>query len=93
MIVVRVELWSKRTGEKTELARMEICNDGTSAGAFRHYVGRVFRGRSKAALDRGVVQTPGHVRDWPAERLHVWNLVATMLTRMGYGRNGPGENA
>jgi hypothetical protein len=91
MIVVRVELWSAVTGIKTELARMEICNDsGTSAR--RNYITRVLRGRSTEALDQRRVQREGRaeregaVEDWPSEQVHIWNLVAAALAGMGYGR-------
>lgn len=86
MIVVSVTLWSARTGEKTELARLQIANDGTSAGARRSYVGKAFVGRDSAALDKGLVSRHGQVRDFPSQRLHVWNLVAAMLRAMGYSQ-------
>ena len=88
MIVVRIELWSARTGEKTELARMEICNDGTSAGALRNYIARTLRGRGAAQLNRRAAQRETQIACWPAERLHIWNLVAAALSRMGYGSQG-----
>lgn len=88
MIVVRVELHSAVTGEVTELARALICNDGTGTMDLRHYQVHALRGRSRAALDRNVVQRTGRVRDWPSQRLHVWNLVAAALAAMGYGREG-----
>lgn len=84
MIVVRVELWSAITGEKTELARMHVCNVGgdTRRG---NYSGETFRGRSKEALDRRTVSKLGSVTNWPRLDQHVWNLVAAMLDNMGYG--------
>jgi hypothetical protein len=85
MIVVSVELWSARTGERTELARMEICNDETGTAARRNYIARVLLGRSTTQLDRRVVQRHGALKDWPSEQLHIWNLVAALLTSMGYG--------
>jgi hypothetical protein len=84
MIVVRVELWSAITGVKTELARLHICNDGSSAGRRRNYVGESFRGRDKAALDQRIVSHRGAVREWPSPDRHVWRLVAAMLSAMGY---------
>jgi hypothetical protein len=89
MIVVRVELWSAVNGSRRELARMRIANDGETTlrdlklGTYR---GETLRGRSSAALDAGAVQRKGKVQDWPREALHVWNLVAAMLSAMGYGR-------
>lgn len=85
MIVIRVELWSARTGEKTELARMEICNDGTGSRARRNYVGATLRGRSTAQLNARMPQRSARLIDWPSDTVHVWNLVAAMLGRMGYG--------
>lgn len=86
MIVVRVELWSAITGKKTELARMHICNDGTSAGRLRSYDGESFIGRSAADLERRRVSKRGQVKNWPASDYHVWNLVARMLAAMGYDK-------
>jgi hypothetical protein len=85
MIIVRVELWSAVTGEKTELARMEICNDGTSAGRLRNYIVRTLRGRSTEALNQRTTQRDGRVDRHDAPGLHVWNLVAKALGAMGYG--------
>lgn len=86
MIVVRVELHSAITGQATELARAHIINDGTGTMDLRHYVVQALRGRSREALDRNQAQRSGRVRDWPSQRLHVWNLVAEALKGMGYGR-------
>lgn len=85
MIVVRVELWSARTGEKTELARMEIANDDTGTFARRNYTARTLRGRSAATLNQRVTQREGMLKDWPAQQVHIWNLVAAILARLGYG--------
>jgi hypothetical protein len=94
MIVVRVELWSAITGDKTELARMVIDNVGgdQKTGDYRC---RTLRGRSADALDkalrklaRGGAQREGMVWGHPRLREHVWNLVAKALAGMGYGLNG-----
>lgn len=85
MIVVRVELWSAVTGQVTELARMRIANE-SGGGRLRDYSGVIFKGRSREALERGHTHRCGRVEAWPAEELHVWNLVAEMLAGMGYGR-------
>jgi hypothetical protein len=47
---------------------------------------RALRGRGAAQLDHGHVQRRGVVTDWPAEELHVWNLVQEALSRLNYGR-------
>jgi len=94
MIIVSVTLHSARDGSKTELARMEICNDETGTAMRRNYIGRVLRGRSTEQLDRREVHRTGEVKNWPAERAHVWNLVAAMLKSMAYGAtNGRFFNA
>lgn len=96
MIVVRVELWSAITGQKSELARMVIDNVGGTQqkGDYRT---RTMRGRSADALQgamvnalrgRGGVQREGKVLGHPRLREHVWNLVAKALSGMGYGQNG-----
>ncbi len=86
MIVIRVELWSAVTGKITELARMHITNTGESGGPRRNYVGQTFIGRDAEALAQLRVQREGQVRDYPAERIHVWHLVTEMLANMGYLR-------
>lgn len=88
MIIVSVTLHSAVTGAKTELARMEICNDETGTLQSRNYFLRILRGRSAEQFDRRVVQRTGELRNWPAEQLHIWNLVAAGLHRLGYGARG-----
>lgn len=90
MIVVSVTLHSARTHKSLELARMEICNDEAGGTAFRNYLGRVLRGRSTVDLNRRVVHRRGAIRNWPSERVHVWNLVQAMLTSCGYGAQPQG---
>lgn len=84
MIVVRVELWSAITGEKTELARMHIANVGGTE-ALGNYNAATLRGRSAADLDRNNVQRKCQVLGHPRLSQHVWNLVAKALSGMGYG--------
>jgi hypothetical protein len=85
MIVVRVELWSAVTGNKTELARMHICNEGTNTNPrLGNYVGTTFVGRDQEALDRLRVSKKAELADFPRRDLHVWNMVARMLLKMGY---------
>ena len=85
MIVVKVELWSALTGEKTELARAHISNIGGTAQKGDYHC-QAFRGRDSAALDRHVVQKDGEVRGHPRLRQHIWNLVAKALAAMDYGQ-------
>ena len=84
MIIVRVELLSAMTGKTTELARMEICNDGTGRDRRCHYDGRSLVGRSRGQLDRRQTAKTARIENWPRHDLHVWNLVSLMLRRMGY---------
>ena len=93
MIIIRVELWSARNGEKTELARMVIDNIG-GTDQRRDYRVRTLRGRSVEALNRSLrsmaagsgVQREGKVLGHASPREHVWNLVAKALASMGYGK-------
>ncbi len=84
MIVVRVELWSAISGEKTELARMAICNDGGTERV-GNYTCETYRGRSAEQLDQRTIQRNGAVIGHRRLALHVWHLVARSLTAMGYG--------
>ena len=84
MIVVRVELWSVVDGKKTEIARMAITNTGTGTRSRGNYNGQTFRGRTTGDLDRGIIARTGVVTDYPRLSVHVWNLVARMLTAMDY---------
>lgn len=87
-IIVSVQLWSARTGQKTELARMMVHNVG-GTGNKRDYDGETYKGRSTEALTKAMktnsVTRRGEVRGHPAEAVHVWNLIAKMLKAMGYG--------
>lgn len=86
MIVVKVELWSAVTGQKTELARMEIANEGTHQNPLRgDYVARALIGRSTVQLDRRTTKTTTQIANWPRTQKHVWNLVSAALAKMGYG--------
>lgn len=78
MIIVKVELHSAVTREVKQLAEMRITNDGTGTKSRGNYWGNVFF-KSKAAKPK-----EGFVRDYPRLTKHVWNLVAQMLTDMGY---------
>ncbi|WP_033965647.1 MULTISPECIES: hypothetical protein [unclassified Sphingomonas] len=88
MIVIRVELWSAITGEKSEIARMTIDNIGGTVQR-GDYRARTMRGRSLEALHKAMlsntIQREGKVFGHERLRLHVWNLVAKALTAMGYG--------
>lgn len=85
MIVVSVILMSAKTGQATELARMEIANTRVD-GDYRDYDGKTLVGRSTEALSKGAVNRVGRVTHHPSEKVHVWNLVTKMLKSMGYGK-------
>jgi hypothetical protein len=88
MIIVSVSLKSAITGVTTELARMEICNDGVGTARRCHYDGRTLVGRCGPDLDKaslaGRVAHSARIENWPRHDWHVWNLVGAMLRRMGY---------
>lgn len=95
MIRIRVELMSAVTGETTELARMDIANDGV-ASVTNHRVGdytcRTYKGRSAEALDKAQIQRSGKVVGWRRHDFHVWNLVSLALLKMGYTHGHPAPN-
>jgi uncharacterized protein YjcR len=88
MIVVKVELWSAITHQKTEIARMTICNVGgtTTRG---NYSVATMRGRDAKTLHNAMLDRThtheGQVTNHPRWKEHVWNLVAKGLLSMGYG--------
>ena len=87
MIVIKVELWSARTGAIQELARMHIVNDETTTLTnpnLGDYIGKTFRGRNKETLDKLTVSHHSIVLGWRRQQYHVWNLVSKMLIQMGY---------
>ncbi|MCA0208154.1 MAG: hypothetical protein LCH74_03740 [Proteobacteria bacterium] len=89
MIVIRVELWSAIDGQKTEIARAMINNVGGTLKV-GDYQGETYRGRSVDALNtamrRQQVTRSGTVTGHRRLDLHVWHLLAKMLTAMGYGK-------
>ncbi len=65
---------------------MHIINDGTSKKRLRgNYDGLSFVGCNRATLDKYLVSKRARLENWPRLDKHVWNLVAVMLTNMGYG--------
>jgi hypothetical protein len=87
MIIVRVELWSARTGRITELARMGIDNIGGTLEK-RDYNVRTWRGRSAASLNKSMLAETttrkGKVVGHNSEAVHIWYLVGKALKSMGY---------
>ena len=86
MIIVTVELLSAVTGEQKTLAQMDICNTGEGTHRKGNYIAVTHRGRDAISLARRTPQRSCEVKDWPRLDKHVWNLVQTALTGMGYGR-------
>jgi len=89
MIVVKVELWSAVTGATTELARMEIANDGKHTVEHRNfgdYDCRTLRGRSTEYFNKRTTMRETRLLHWPRTAKHVWNMVQLALTQMGYGK-------
>lgn len=87
MIRVSVTLLSDIDGSQTELARMDIANDGkASVKNFRNgtYDGVTYIGRDADRLSKGTVSKRGRLENWPRMQLHVWNMVYAMLHNMGY---------
>lgn len=87
MIRVSVTLISAIDGSQTELARMDIANDGkASSDNFRQgtYDGVTYIGRDRERLDKCTVSKRGRLEKWPRLQLHVWNMVYAMLHNMGY---------
>lgn len=83
MIVVRVELHSAITGKVTEIARMDIANEGgnQTRGDYGVYV---MRGRDKETLAKRAVQRTGKVLNHARDAEHVWSLVHKALHATGY---------
>lgn len=94
MLVVKVELWSAITGQKSEIARSVIYNvGGTQTRGDYHAM--AMRGGDEKTLHKNMVDVlrsdvaavhEGSVKDHPRLEQHVWNLVAKALTAMGYGK-------
>lgn len=86
MIVVKVELWSARTGEVSELGRMYVANDGTSKGNRGNYSAAVCRRgttevpQARAIREDGPKPTrTGDVLNYPRHSYNVWRLITRAL--------------
>lgn len=90
MLVVRVELHSAITGQVSEIARMDICNEGGSAHSGDYGV-YVMRGRDRDTLAKRTIQRRGKVLGHPRIREHVWNLVTKALVNCGYKEPAPSD--
>lgn len=88
MIVVRVELWSAITGQKSTLALMSIANTGEGSRTRGDYEAKTYIGRDEDtlmhALRTGRVSKTGEVKNHARLQEHVWNLVGKALSACGY---------
>ena len=85
MIRVKVERHNPLTGKISEIARMDITNDGRGTVLCSSYDGVTYYGRSAGTFDLYKrVNRRGHVRDWYRAAYHPWYLVAAMLRSMGF---------
>lgn len=91
MLVIRVDLHSAITGKTSEIARMIIANDGTGERNRGNYWGRTAKGVIEgdsmipaAVMHESRKMDHAEVKDYARNSLHVWNLVARMLGKMGY---------
>lgn len=89
MLVIKVELWSAKTGEKTEIGRMSIHNDGTSKSPSKgNYVARTYRGRTQEALTKAMQKQhttrTATITDHSRLKYHAWHLVGKALWNLGY---------
>lgn len=86
MIIVSVDLHSAIDGRIQQLALMDICNDGRGTMKTGDYMGKTYVGRDAKSLGmRNRVSKAQRVNGFRRLDRHVWNLVAEMLYKMGYG--------
>jgi hypothetical protein len=80
VIVVKVELWSARTGKKTELGRMYVCNDGKNRNPNRGNYDATICRKGKFELEdlsKGTRRT--HLNNWPSSSKVIWRLILRLL--------------
>lgn len=87
MIVVRVDLVSAVTGRTSPLGSMRISNDGTGTRTRGNYNGETLR-KGHDPLRLGGHVRSGRVEGYGRVAKPVWDLVADMLSSMGYGGGG-----
>lgn len=81
MIVVKIELWSARTGRVTEIGRTYITNDGTGTDDRRNYdVWICRRGRYAPPGDyKSAATRTASITKFPSKAYNVWRLIARAL--------------
>lgn len=94
MLIVRVELHKGGMGGPvTELARMEIINDGSGTETLGNYFVSTLRGRNHGSFDQRIIQRAGRIEKWQRKNWHVWKLVACALYHCGYDWRKRGKSA
>lgn len=85
MLVVSVDLISARTGEKKNLGKVIIANDGTGTDARGNYFIRALRaGTSLVGWHNKKPTRVGSVVNYPRNKESVWTLVTRALVSLGY---------
>ena len=82
MIVIRVELWSARTGKKRAIGLGIIANRGTTAGQTRGdyemYIARKGQWDVTKIMEEPLRRAS--VKSWPKGSYSVWRLVLKLLS-------------
>lgn len=86
MIVVRIELWSGRTGQRRELGCAIIANDASGSAKRGNYVIRLHKTLSDAVLRKPPWRS-GSMTGFPRRSLKAWDLLLRGLLACVYDRN------
>lgn len=82
MIRITVELLSARTGKRSTLGIMDICNKGDSEDPKRgNYSGFLYR-KGEGTFRPSRAQRTGQVLNYPRQSYVVWRLILRMLAEM-----------
>lgn len=84
MLLIRVELWSARTGQRKELGCAAIANVGGSIKRGRYHVRLA---RTFDRLRAGKVWREAHVDGFPRRSLGAWDLLLRALLATVADRN------
>jgi hypothetical protein len=80
MLVVTIDLVSARTGERSMLGRMFVCNEGTGTPERGNYTVEVCRkGSAMPSGLGGHTQRTGEVKSFPRKSYNVWRLISRAL--------------
>lgn len=87
MIVIRIEMWPRgRPERKYHLGTAVLTNDGTGTGHVGHYKFQI--GRRGVEDIRARPWRTGEVKNFPRQRLGVWDLLFRALKDAIGKRNG-----